>query len=106
MMKNYLYLKNVIGKKRIPIMKKKVPVNLYSKSSFKNRKRPNWLKSTLQHAEGHATTKGTFREIKKPKRYSGYATYMTKLIEAEPSTFEEVVNHQEWKDAMKKNINQ
>ena len=25
---------------------------------------------------------------------------MTKLIEAEPSTFEEAVNHQEWKDAM------
>jgi len=25
---------------------------------------------------------------------------MTKLIEAEPSTFEEVINHQEWKDAM------
>ena len=25
---------------------------------------------------------------------------MTKLIEAEPSTFEEVVNHKEWKDVM------
>jgi len=25
---------------------------------------------------------------------------MTKLIEAKPSTFEEVVNHQEWNDAM------
>jgi hypothetical protein len=64
------------------------------------RKRPNWLKSTLLDAEGHGAAQGTFRESKKPKRYSGYATYMTKLIEAEPSTFEEVVNHQEWKDAM------
>lgn len=25
---------------------------------------------------------------------------MTKLIEAEPSTFEEAVDHQEWKDAI------
>jgi len=25
---------------------------------------------------------------------------MTKLIEAEPSTFEEAVEHREWKDAM------
>lgn len=64
------------------------------------RKRPNWLKSTLLDVEGHGAAKGTFRESKKPKRYSGYATYMTKLIEVEPSTFEEAVNHQEWKDAI------
>ena len=44
--------------------------------------------------------KNSFRENKKPKRYFGYFAYVTKLIEAEPSTFEEVVNHQEWKDAM------
>lgn len=25
---------------------------------------------------------------------------MTKLIESKPSTFEEAINHQEWKDAM------
>ena len=44
--------------------------------------------------------KGSFRESKKPKRYFGYVAYMTKLIEAKPSTFEEAVNNQEWKDAM------
>ncbi|MGP6521437.1 hypothetical protein ACTZL6_27485 [Klebsiella pneumoniae] len=48
----------------------------------KNQKRPNWLKSTLQEVEGHTATKGTFREIKKPKSYLGYATYMKKIIEA------------------------
>ena len=64
------------------------------------RKRPNWLKSTLLDAEGHGVVKGSFRESKKPKRYSGYVAYMTKLIEAEPSIFEEVVNNQEWKYAM------
>eukprot|EP00253_Pinus_taeda_P032228 PITA_32228 len=53
-----------------------------------------------EEEEGHEATKGSFRESKKPKRNSGYTAYMTKLIEAEPSTFEEVVNNQEWKYIM------
>lgn len=66
----------------------------------KTRKIPNQLKSTLLDVEGHGAAQGTLRESKKPKRYFWYTTYMTKLTEAKPSTFEEVVNHQEWKDAM------
>ena len=58
------------------------------------------MKSTLLDVEGHGVSQGTFREIKKPERYSGYATFMTELIEAKPSTFDEVVNHQGWNDAM------
>ena len=65
-----------------------------------NRKRPNWLKSTLLDAEGHGAATSSFRESKKPKRYFGYVAYMTKLIEEKPSSFEEAINHQEWKDAM------
>lgn len=57
------------------------------------RKIPNWLKSTLLDAEGHGATKESFRESKKPKRYFGYAAYMTKIIEAKPSTFEEALNN-------------
>ena len=67
---------------------------------LESRKRPNWLKSTLLDAEAPGATKGTFRESKNPNRYSRYTTHITKLIEAKPSTFEEVVKHQEWKDAM------
>ena len=51
------------------------------------RKRPNWLKSTLLDVKGHGAAQGTLRERKKPKRYYGYATYMTKLVEAKASTF-------------------
>lgn len=58
------------------------------------------MNSTLVDAESHGAAQGTFKEIKKPKRYSGYADYLSKLIEEEPSTFEEVVNHQEWKYSM------
>jgi len=39
-------------------------------------------------------------ESKEPKQYSGYVVYMTKLIDVKPSNFDEVVTHQEWKDAM------
>lgn len=45
-------------------------------------------------AKGHGATKGMLRESKNLKRYLGYATYMTKLIEAKPSTFEDAIKHQ------------
>lgn len=64
------------------------------------RKRPNWSKCIVLDAEGRGATKDTFRESKKLKIYSGYTTFMTKLIQAESSTFKEVVNHREWKNAM------
>lgn len=61
------------------------------------RERPNWLKATLEDAEGHDTVKGSSKESKKPKRYSGYAAYITKLIEIEPSTFQEAEHEEVWK---------
>eukprot|EP00253_Pinus_taeda_P035669 PITA_35669 len=59
------------------------------------RKRPNWLKATLEYVEGYESMKGPSRECKKSKKYSRYAAYMTKLVEAEPSKFKEV-EHEEW----------
>ena len=56
------------------------------------RKRPNWLKATLEDVEEHEDAKGTFKESKKPKKYSSYVAYITKLIKAEPSTFKEVAH--------------
>ena len=60
----------------------------------------NWLKSTVKYDEGHEVAKGSSRESKKLKRYSGYVSYMTKLIEVEPSTFKEVEHEEVWKKAM------
>jgi len=59
------------------------------------RKRPNLLKSTLEDDEGHGATKGTFRERKRLKRYSAYVSYMRRLIEEGPSTFEEFYHQEE-----------
>ena len=64
------------------------------------RKRPYCLRDTLEDVEGHEVVKGSSKESKKPKRYSGYAAYMTKLIEIEPSTFQEVEHEEVWKKAM------
>jgi hypothetical protein len=66
----------------------------------KTRKRPAWLESTLQEAEKHKAPSGTFRQSKKPKRFSSYAALMTSIVNAEPSTFEEAVKQKEWKEAM------
>ena len=46
----------------------------------KIKKRPTWLEDTLQEAEGLKALDGTSRKSKKPKRFSSYAAYMTKLL--------------------------
>jgi hypothetical protein len=57
----------------------------------KTRKRPTWLETTLQEAEKHKAPNGTFKQRKKPKRFTSYATLMTSLVNTEPSTFEEAI---------------
>jgi hypothetical protein len=68
----------------------------------KTKKRPAWLEATLQDAERLKVLEGTFRKSKKPKRFSSYAAYMTKLLDEEPTTFEEAVQKKQWKEAMTK----
>ena len=63
------------------------------------KRKPAWCKQILQEAEGHATPKGTFRESRKPQRYSGLAAQVDPII-CEPSSFEEATKLQVWKDAM------
>jgi hypothetical protein len=65
----------------------------------KTKKQLAWLEDTLQDAERLKVLEGTFRKSKKPKRFSSYATYMTKLVDEEPTTFE-VVQKKQWKEAI------
>ena len=65
-----------------------------------SRKRPLWLKDTLEDVERDVAPRGTFRESKKPNRYQGYLATMSTIVQSEPCTFEEAVKHQVWKDAM------
>jgi hypothetical protein len=54
----------------------------------KIRKRPAWLEATLQEVERLKAPSCTFRERKKLKRFSNYATCMKKLINEETTRFE------------------
>jgi hypothetical protein len=66
----------------------------------KNKKQPAWLEATLQDAERIKVPEGTSRKTKRPKRFSSYAAYMTKLLDEELTTFEEAVKKGQWKEAM------
>jgi hypothetical protein len=66
----------------------------------KTKKRPAWLEATLQDVERLKVLEGTFKKSKITKRFSSYATYMTKLLDEEPTTFEEAVQKGQWKEAM------
>lgn len=65
-----------------------------------SRERPLWVRNTMQEAEQFAYPRGTFRESKRPQRFSGYVALMCNLIEIEPSSVEEAAKQQVWKDAM------
>lgn len=58
------------------------------------KRRPTWFKETLQEAEKHATPSGTFKESRRPQRYVGYVALVSKISDAEPTLFEEVVKQQ------------
>ena len=64
------------------------------------KRRSAWLRETLQEVHKHATHSNTFRERKRPQRDAGYVAQMTHIIDAYPSTYEEVVRQQVWKDIM------
>eukprot|EP00253_Pinus_taeda_P021630 PITA_21630 len=66
------------------------------------RKRPLWLRDTLQDVDIHATPRGTFKESKKPCKFQGYIVAMSNIIQVEHCIFEETVKDQVWKDAMAK----
>jgi hypothetical protein len=64
------------------------------------RKRPAWLRDTLQDAKGHATPSGTFGESKRSQRFSSYMALMSHIIDSKPSSYEEAAGQHVWKDAM------
>jgi hypothetical protein len=64
------------------------------------KRKPVWCREILKEEEKHSTPKSTFRENKKPDKYSGLIAKLNIMIDSEPSTFEEASKHQVWKDAM------
>lgn len=44
------------------------------------RKRPLWVRDTLQDAEQHVAPRGMFRETKKQSLFQGYVAAMSNII--------------------------
>jgi hypothetical protein len=68
----------------------------------KTKKRSAWLEATLQDAERLKVPEGTLKKSKRPKRFPSYVAYMMKLLDEEPTTFEEAVQKGQCKEAMTK----
>jgi hypothetical protein len=65
-----------------------------------SKRKPAWCREILKEAEKHAAPKGTFRESRKPDKYSGLIAQLNLVIDSKPSTFDEATKHKVWKDAM------
>jgi hypothetical protein len=83
--------KNVNDKKELPNHPMEPCENIDSYIVPKTKKITAWLEATLQDAERLKVLEGTFKKSKRPKIFSSYATYMMKLLDEEPTTFEEAV---------------
>ena len=51
------------------------------------RKRPLWLKDTLEDAERHVAPRGTFHERNMSNKYQGYLASMSTIVQCEPCAF-------------------
>jgi hypothetical protein len=50
------------------------------------KRKPGWLKDTVQEAKKIAAPKGTFRESKRPHRYGGYVALMSNISVMSPTS--------------------
>jgi hypothetical protein len=57
------------------------------------KRKPTWCREILKEAENHVTPKGTFKESKKPHKYSGLIAELNLVIDSEPSNVEEATKH-------------
>jgi hypothetical protein len=93
---------NVNDEKELPDHPMEPCENIDSDIVPKTKKRPAWLEATLQDTRRLKVLEGTFRKSKRPKILSSYASYMMRLLDDEPTTFEEAVQKEQWKEAMTK----
>ena len=73
-------------------------LNLEETEIFK--KRPLWAIKTLEKAQDFAAPFGTFRERKRPKRFSSYSINMSDLSKSQSTNVLDAIKHTAWKDAV------
>ena len=75
-----------------------MPMDLPKEVSHK--RKLAWAREAIQDAERYGALEESLRESKRPRTYSSYVALLSDIIDAEPSSFEEAVEKQVWKDAM------
>jgi len=65
-----------------------------------HKRKPAWAREAIQDAEKYGALEGSLRESKRPRTDSSYVALLSDIIDAEPSSFEEAVGKQVWKDAI------
>eukprot|EP00253_Pinus_taeda_P027015 PITA_27015 len=76
------------------------PIDPHPQDPSSSKRRPSWLRETLEDVERHIAPRGNFHESEKPNRYQGCLIVMSIIIQSEPSSFEEDVKQKVWKDSM------
>jgi hypothetical protein len=71
-----------------------------SREMNNKKRRQAWAREIIQDAEKYGFPDGSFRERKRPRPYSSYVALLSDIIDAEPTSYEEVAKKKEWKDAM------
>jgi hypothetical protein len=64
------------------------------------KRRPTWAQELIRDAKRIGASEKSFRESKKPKPYSSYVACLCDIMDAKPSSYEEAVENQVWKNAM------
>lgn len=75
------------------------------KEVFTSKRRLAWARELMQEAEKYGAPYGTFKESKRPKSLSSYVALLLDIIDAKPTSYEEVVKKQVWQDEMVKEYN-
>lgn len=65
-----------------------------------SKKRCLGARNIVQETEKFAAPSGTFRESRRPQKFSNYVALMYNIIGVEPSNVEEAMNQKAWKNAM------
>ena len=64
------------------------------------KRRSVWAREIIQDAKKYGAPNGSLRESKRPRTYSSYVALLSDIINARPSSYEEVVEKKVWKDVM------
>jgi hypothetical protein len=58
-----------------------------------HKRKPTWARELIQYGERYGASKGTMRQVKKPKPFSSYMALLCDLLEKEPTCFEEDIQN-------------